>query len=192
MSRTPLESELLAGIRKLTEYAERNGALVLWARALITEAEAQQAQSECPDPDGCLREGCNQNKDGSPCDKFYEAQQSSAGGEFDNLLDRYGQACLDASGAGRAFDRKTQQRIDAARDAVEAYAKRLATPLPQADAQDARAALAKLIELEDMRLRAAVINPVAPGYEKDVLMELYREGLRPAWRKARAAMKGTT
>jgi hypothetical protein len=51
-----------------------------------------------------------------------------------------------------------------------------------------REALAELVRLQDLRDRADKISPVEPGCEKEVLMDLWRQGLRPAWAKARAAL----
>jgi len=51
-----------------------------------------------------------------------------------------------------------------------------------------REALAELVRLEDLRTRAGKINPVEPGCEKEVLMNEWRQGIRPAWAAARAAL----
>ena len=51
-----------------------------------------------------------------------------------------------------------------------------------------REALAELVRLEDLRIRAGTISPVDPGCEKEVLMDLWRQGIRPAWSAARAAL----
>ena len=38
---------------------------------------AYLATAECPDPAGCVREGCNQNRDGSLCDRVVGPERKS-------------------------------------------------------------------------------------------------------------------
>lgn len=51
-----------------------------------------------------------------------------------------------------------------------------------------RAALAELVELENLRIRAGTISPAEPGCEKEVLMDEWRRRIRPAWSNARAVL----
>lgn len=54
-----------------------------------------------------------------------------------------------------------------------------------------REALAELVELKKMKERADAISPVAPGYEKEILLDEYRRRQPIAWERARAALAET-
>ncbi len=70
-------------IAKAEEQQRREPCVSIWPPpSLPQQADAQQAQSKCPDPDGCLREGCNQTGDGSLCERYYEAVLQAEDHEF--------------------------------------------------------------------------------------------------------------